>query len=228
MNGDIFATKGTEYLIVIAYLLAMAWAVRWFASRQAVRAAAVPEPRPRLRAEGWFTLADGLRYHPGHAWAAASDGDVVTVGMDDFAARLVGAPDAVELPPVGTTLRQGGRGWTLRAGDRALPMLSPVEGEVVAVNPAVAASPRVASDDPYGTGWLLQVRPRDRRASLKNLLSGDLASAWMRQAAERLRGMPDAALGLVMPDGGVPVPGFGRTLGPEAWDRAARDFFLTD
>jgi len=117
---------------------------------------------------------------------------------------------------------------TLHAGDRSLPMLSPVDGEVVAVNPAVLETPRLAADDPYGAGWLLRVRPRDRRASLKNLLSGELAMLWMRDATERLRRMPAAGLGSVMPDGGMPVRGFGRSLAPEEWSQAARDFFLAD
>lgn len=228
MNGDIFATKGLEYLIVIAYLAVMVWAVRWFASRQVTQAAASGARSRSRQSVPWFALADGFHYHPGHGWAAAADGDVVTVGMDDFAAQLVGAPDALELPAIGTAVRQGERGWTLVAGERALPMLSPVEGEVVEVNPAVLDAPRLAADDPYGAGWLLKVRPRNRQASLKNLLSGDLAAAWMRQTVERLRRMPAAELGVAMPDGGVPVRGFGRVLGPDEWSRAARDFFLAD
>ncbi|MEK7668231.1 MAG: hypothetical protein AAB409_06250 [Gemmatimonadota bacterium] len=45
---------------------------------------------------------------------------------------------------------------------------------------------------------------------------------------ERLRGLPAGGLGVVMPDGGVPVRGFGRALGPEEWQAASREFFLTD
>lgn len=227
MNGDIFATKGIEYLIVIAYLLVMAAAVRWFASRRPAGAPASGARGPAARAVPWFALADGYHYHPGHAWAAASDGDVVTVGLDDFAAQLVGAPDGVELPAVGTGVRQGEPGWAVRAGERSLAMLSPVDGEVVAVNHAVLETPRLAADDPYGVGWLLKVRAPNRQASLRNLLSGELASLWMRHTAERLRRLPAAELGVVMPDGGAPVRGFGRALEPEAWEAVAREFFLT-
>ena len=225
---DIFATKGPEYLIVIAYLVLLVVAVRFLAPRRAAQAVGVRRGRPGTRPAPWFALGDGLRFHQGHSWASAADGDVLTVGLDDFAAQLVGAPDALELPAVGADLRQGARGWSLRAGDRTLPMLSPVEGRVVAVNQAVLDAPRLAADDPYGAGWLLKVRTPDRTMTLRNLLSGELAAVWMRQTAERLLALPAGGLGVVMPDGGAPVRGFGRSLAPDEWDVVAHEFFLTD
>lgn len=222
MNSDIFATKGTEYLIVIAYLVAMAWAVRWFASRPDAGARRrVGRPVP------WFALADGYYFHPGHAWVAPTDGEIVTVGLDDFAAQLVGPPNGFELPLVGAGVRQGEPAWAVRAGDRTLTMLSPVEGQVVEVNPAVIETPQLAADDPYGQGWLLKIRAPNRKASLKNLFSGELASVWMRHATDRLLRLPAAGLGVVMADGGTPMRGFGRALDPEEWQAVAREFFLT-
>jgi len=226
MPHDLYATKGIEYLIVIAYLLLMAGVLGFF-SRRAAGTVATKAPRPEAWVTPWFALAEGYHFHPGHSWAAAEGGDVVTVGLDDFAAQLVGAPDGLELPEVGANVRQGECGWTVRAGERTLPMLSPVEGTVVAVNHAVLDAPRRAVEDPYGEGWLLKVRSPNRLASLRNLLSGELASVWMRHTAERLRRLPAAELGVVMPDGGTPVRGFGRALPPEQWEAVVSEFFLT-
>jgi glycine cleavage system H lipoate-binding protein len=226
MQGDIYATKGVEYLLVIGYLLLLVATLKVVGPRLA-RAAGAKGTRPAVRPGPWFALADGYHFHPGHTWAAAGDGDVVTVGLDDFAAQLVGPPDGLELPAVGTGVRQGERGWRVRAGDRTLAMLSPVDGKVVAVNRAVLESPGLAAEDPYGEGWLLKVEAPNRGASLRNLLSGELASVWMRHTVERLRRLPAGGLGVVMPDGGVPVRGFGRALGPEEWDVVAREFFRT-
>lgn len=227
MPGDIFATKGTEYLLVIAYFILLIALARVVAPP--IIAHGLPRNRrPLAELASWFSLADGYHFHQGHAWAAPADGNVVTVGLDDFAAQLVGPPDGLELPAVGSGVRQGEPGWTVRFGDRALAMVSPVEGEVVAVNPAVVESPRLAADDPYGRGWLLKVRAPNPQASLRNLFSGELASVWMRHTAERLRRLPAAGLGFVMPDGGTPLRGFGRALGPEEWQAVTREFFLTD
>ena len=231
MPGDLYATKGTEYLIVIAYLLLMAGLGTMLALPRFAGDFAAKARSNVARAAPWFALADGYHFHPGHSWVAvavaAADGDVVTVGLDDFAAQLVGAPDGLELPAVGTSVRQGERGWAVRAGERTLPMISPVEGTVVAVNQAVLDSPRRAAEDPYGEGWLLKVKAPNLLASLRNLLSGELASVWMRHTAERLRRLPAAGLGVVMPDGGMPVRGFGRALAPEEWDAVVSEFFLT-
>jgi glycine cleavage system H lipoate-binding protein len=223
MPGDIFATKGAEYLLVILYFVLLIGLVRVIAPPVTATVA----PRRRPAAAPWFSLAEGYHFHQGHAWAAPTDGENVTVGLDDFAAQLVGPPDSFELPALGSGVRQGEPGWSLQAGDRALTMLSPMEGQVVEVNAAVRETPRLATDDPYGKGWLFKVRAPNRKASLKNLLSGELASVWMRYATHRLQQLPAAGLGVVMADGGTPVRGFGRVLGPDEWQAVARDFFLT-
>lgn len=228
MTGDIFATKGTEYLLVVLYFALLIALARVFAPK-VVATAAPRVKRSFATALQWFKLADGYHYHPGHAWAVApSDGEIVTVGMDDFAAKLVGPPDSFAFPKVGTEIRQGEPGWAVHAGDRTLTMLSPVEGEVVSVNPSVLLTPRLASNDPYGEGWLLKVRAPNRKASLKNLLTGKLASDWMRHTAERLSQLPATGLGTVMADGGVPMNGFGRSLEPAEWQIVTREFFLGD
>jgi glycine cleavage system H protein len=227
MPVDIFATKGTEYLLVVVYFVLLIALVRYIAP-PITRQVSSRNRRPLAELASWFSLADGYHFHQGHAWAAPADGNVVTVGLDDFTAQLVGPPDGLELPALGAGVRQGEPGWAVRIGDRALAMLSPVDGEVVAVNPAVVETPRLAADDPYGRGWLLKVRAPNPRASWRNLLSGELASVWMRHTAERLGRLPAAELGVVMPDGGTPVRGFGRALGPAEWRAVTQEFFFTD
>lgn len=228
MEGDIFATKGAEYLIVIAYLVLLVVGLRFFTPPRVARAIGATARQAGRRLAPWFALREGYHYHQGHSWAADGHDTVLRVGLDEFAAQLVGDADGVELPAVGDTVRQGLPGWTVRAGDRTLSMVSPVEGEVVAVNHAVLASPQLATDDPYGDGWLLKVEATHRRASLRNLLTGGMAARWMDHTVERLRGLPAGGLGVVLPDGGAPVRGFGRALGPEEWHSVVREFFLTE
>ncbi len=228
MQGDIFATKGVEYLIVVGYLLLLVGLAWGFGVPKLARAFALRSRGTTRIPAAWFTVAEGYGYHQGHSWAGPADGEVVRVGMDDFAAKVLGDPEAIDLPAVGEGMRQGGRAWTVRAGGRELPMVSPVDGEVVGVNPALAVAPGLAADDPYGEGWLVQVRVNGRGAWRRNLLSGDLAALWMRHTAERLRGLQSGGLelGAVMADGGSPVRGFARALGPEECDAIARELFL--
>ena len=151
----------------------------------------------------------------------------MTVGLDDFAQKLVGKPAAVRLPHAGDTLRQGERAWELEIDSHAVGMVSPVDGEVLSVNPRVEESPELVCSDPYGEGWLMQVKVPSPAVSRRNLLSGSLARAWMGQTVERLRAMRAGELGLLLPDGGVPISGFVRELSPDAWTDLAEEFFLS-
>lgn len=224
---DIFATKGVEYLIVIGYLLVLVgfWRLLTWPTRREVEAGVTQ--RAARPFGTWFETPDGVYFHQGHTWATPDDGDLVKVGMDDFAWRLLGPPDGLGLPSVGTGLSEGERAWAVDVAAESIPMLSPVSGEVVAMNEAVVQSPQLASD-PYGQGWLLKVRVPSRSAALKNLLSGRLARAWMADTVERLRAMPAGDLGTVLPDGGMPVDGFARVIAPERWGEVAREFLLSE
>jgi glycine cleavage system H lipoate-binding protein len=228
MQGDIYATKGLEYLIVIAYLLALVGMLRLLTPTRVARIFGMKARRPVPRARPWFLLAEGYHFHQGHTWATREDGDIVTVGLDDFAGKLLGTPDALTLPIVGQRLRQGEEAWAATVDGRSVDMVSPVDGKVVAVNQSIIENPVLATSQPYQDGWLLKVRVRDWQREVRNLLSGALAVSWMRETVERLRTMPAGELGVVMPDGGTPMPGFVRQLDPEHWDDVARAFFLTD
>ena len=106
---------------------------------------------------GGFKVPAHLSYHPGHAWAMKESPKMVRIGLDDFAARLIGQIDQINLPARGRWLRQGELGWTLGRGSHRFEMLSPIEGEVVDVNPEILRDPSLIQRDPYGIGWLVAV-----------------------------------------------------------------------
>ena len=227
---DPFATKGVEYLIAVAFLLLLVGFWRLVTlpvlpSRVAGALAGAAAFRPAP--EGWFALRDGHFFHQGHSWAAPEEGDVVRVGMDDFAQKLVGEPTAIDLPPPGTELRLGAPAWNVVVDSGRVSMLSPIDGRVEAVNPEVSARPGLVCHAPYDDGWLMKVRVADPGAWPKNLLSGRLARAWMEETNELVRTMSTARLGVLLPDGGVPVQGFARALGAEDWVEVAEEFLLS-
>ena len=232
---DFLPTKGIEYLLVIGYLLLLvpfAWAllnrpVRVPAPVRAAAAGAAARARRIFDASAWFPVPEGLHFHPGHTWAVPEGAGVFRVGMDDFALRMLGRPEALELPQPGASLEQGEPGWRLTVEGRALPLLSPVRGEVTEVNPEAVASPGSVGDDPYGDGWLLKVRTDRAGGVLKNLLSGELARAWMDQSMDRVSHRLLPQLGVVLQDGGEPVEGFVRRLDPERWPVLAAEMLLT-
>lgn len=219
--GDLFATKGIEYLIVIAYLLALVVIWRFLGASEPVGALA----RQERRVGRCFTLPEAYCYHQGHSWALPEDESTVKVGLDDFALRLLGRPDAVELPGLGTRLLQGERGWGIRLGRISMGMLSPVEGEVMAVNHEVVAAPEIICSDPYDRGWLLRVRVPEQRRNQRNLLCGALARAWLEEQLRVLR----VDLGLILPElcASAGCDGFARAVAPDDWHEVAGDLLLS-
>ncbi|MBI3932047.1 MAG: glycine cleavage system protein H [Acidobacteria bacterium] len=174
-----------------------------------------------------YQLPEALHYHRGHTWARAVDPDTVVVGLDDFARRLVGPARSVRTPAVGDWLEQGETAFGVAMDGRAADLVSPIDGEVLAVNPELARSPGLATDEPYGRGWILEVRPSHLAANLRNLLSGRLARRWTEDAREALDLRLMALSGSVLQDGGEPVADFARHLPAEDWKRLVREFLLT-
>ena len=169
----------------------------------------------------WFQVPDGVHLHRGHSWAKTLGG-AVTVGLDDFAHKLIGPVDSVSLPEVGTAIRQGQKAFSVVADGKSFDVVSPVDGNVVAVNEVARANPADAVRDPYGTGWLLKVEPRWLTANLKNLVSGDAARRFLDAAAAALAGRMTPELGVVLQDGGTPVHGIAREIDPAHWDELVR------
>jgi glycine cleavage system H protein len=225
----LYSAKMIEYVLGVVFLIAFIpfWRYVFPASPVKAReAASVRSPRASL-AE-WFSLPTDRLFHKGHGWAQTGQSGLVTVGLSDFAAKMVGPSMAVSLPQPGAQLRQGDRAWQFSSEGRSVDMLSPVDGTVVDVNPEIARRPEALHEDPYGTGWLFTVKPNRLRANLTSLLSGRVAREWMEQVSENLRLRLAPGLGALAQDGGSPVAGMARSIDPEHWDQLARTFFLTD
>ncbi len=149
------------------------------------KAALVPKMQPEF--VGGFEVRSNLRYHPGHTWALGESPNFVRVGLDDFAARLIGKIGEIAMPKRGQWVRQGQKFVTiLRDGSKA-ELVSPIEGEVTGINDALLEDPEMLGRDPYGEGWLVTVQAPDAKTSFRNLLSGALARKWMEEATTRLR-----------------------------------------
>ncbi len=222
---DIFATKGIEYLLVIGFLLALTpfWRILRVPARTGIEAVR----RAMASVAQWFSLPEGLFYHQGHSWLMPQGAELVKVGVDDFAQKLVGRSNKISLPRVGSRIEQGEVGWKLDIGKKNINMLSPVSGDVVAVNKDIVKNPDLINQDPYGKGWLMMVKPDNKRATVKNLLTGKVATAWMDKTADELREKMGSELGTVYQDGGLPVSGIAKALSPDAWDKIASEFLLT-
>jgi glycine cleavage system H lipoate-binding protein len=150
---------------------------------------------PVLDITSGFLVARDHYYHHGHAWARVEYGGRVRIGIDDFALRLLGPQDKIEIPGLGTNVGQNRPSAVLERNGQEAPTLSPVDGKVVAVNHKVLNKTVMANKDPYGEGWLMVVQPTSLRNNLKNLFFGQESQAWIDDEYLRLQGLISEALG---------------------------------
>ena len=175
-----------------------------------------------------FKVPENVRYHSGHTWALSESRELVRVGIDDFASKLIGKIESIALPQRGRWVRQGQKIWTIFRDGKSVDMVSPIEGTISDVNEAVAKDPNLALKDPFGEGWLVTVQAPDSKINFRNLLGGALARMWTEDSALRLRKrMPVAMVAALAQDGGVAVDDITSHLPEEDWATLTKEFFLS-
>ena len=222
-------------VLLVLFFFATFLLIDYFRSRRAIvqpvlqvapaKYAEVPRLQPAL--VGGFAVPENLRYHPGHTWALSESPNLVRVGMDDFAAKLAGKVDSINLPQRGQWIRQGQKMCTLYRDDVAVDMVSPIEGTVAEINQALMSDPKLALRDPYGEGWLVTVQAPDAKTSFKNLLGGAMARWWTEESASRLQRRMPMALGALAQDGGVAMDDISTQIPDQEWLPLAKEFFLS-
>jgi glycine cleavage system H protein len=106
---------------------------------------------------------DDLKYTPEHEWVR-SPGQAkgsVRVGITDFAQDALGDIVYVSLPQVGDEVDGGSTVGELESTKSVSDVYAPIDGEIVAVNESLEATPELVNSDPYGGGWLYELVPTD-------------------------------------------------------------------
>ena len=105
-------------------------------------------------------LPDDIQYAESHEWAKAA-GNVVKVGITDYAQDQLGDIVFVEMPDIGETFDKGAEFGTVESVKAVSELYMPVGGEIVAVNGALEDSPELINDTPYSEGWMIEVKADD-------------------------------------------------------------------
>lgn len=105
-------------------------------------------------------LPGGLRYSSAHVWTRP-EGDLLVVGISDYAQDQLGGIVFVDLPSPGAVFKTGGEFGNVESVKAVNGLYMPVAGEVVEVNGTLDDDPAIINGDCYGAGWLLKIRPAD-------------------------------------------------------------------
>lgn len=110
-------------------------------------------------------VPEGLQYTAEHEWIASSgDEGMVRVGITDFAQEQLGDVVFVQLPTVGDTVASGDSIAEVESTKSVSEIYAPLAGQITAVNDDLSDSPEQVNSDPYGSGWMFELRLSDEGA----------------------------------------------------------------
>jgi glycine cleavage system H protein len=131
-----------------------------------------------------YNMPDELYYEQNHYWVRP-EGDLIVMGMDDFAQKLAGQVVFVQLPEEGKAVKAGKKFASVESGKWLGKIYGPLDGEIAAVNEELETSPGLINQDCYGKGWLYKIKPNDP-ADIGKLMHGkDAVEPWLLAEIEK-------------------------------------------
>ena len=122
-----------------------------------------------------MNVPGNLKYTAEHEWIRV-EGEEIVIGVSDFAQGELGDVVFIEIETEGEILAIGDTFGTIEAVKTVSDLYMPVDGEIVAVNPALEDSPELVNSEPFEGGWMIRVKLSDP-SQLDDLLSADQYSA---------------------------------------------------
>ena len=105
-------------------------------------------------------LPEEFKYTKSHEWAK-KNGDMIRIGLTDYAQDQLGDIVYVELPKIGESFSKGDEFSSVESVKAVSEVYMPVSGEVTALNDELANTPELINKEPYTNGWLIEVIPSD-------------------------------------------------------------------
>ncbi len=143
----------------------------------------ITKPEVKMKLQG-YDLPDDLYYEKNHFWVR-DDGDLLVMGMDDFAQKMAGEIVFVQLPFEGKKIIAGKKFAKMESGKWLGKVYGPVNGELVGVNEELEENPGLINEDCYDKGWIYKIKPDDK-AELENLIKApDEVEKWLLADIEK-------------------------------------------
>ena len=114
-------------------------------------------------------VKDDRKYSKDHEWVKV-EGDLVIVGITDFAQNSLHEITFVEISEVGTVLEANGECGLVESMKASSDIFSPIGGEIVEVNSELEDAPEIVNEDPYGKGWMFKLKPTNLDADIAGLM----------------------------------------------------------
>jgi glycine cleavage system H protein len=182
---NIFETKGIEYIIIIAFLLLII--PFWLAiNRKAVLVNQLKSTLGVLTA-AVLKIPEGLYFNRNHTWTFLEKNGIAKIGVDDFLLHITGE---VKMNPIyreGDSIKKGDLIVMADHSEKILRIYSPVSGVITGTNPLLDENPGVVMSDPYGKGWVYQIKPTNWIAETSSLFMAGDAIAWTKRELDKFK-----------------------------------------
>ncbi len=133
-----------------------------------------------------YSIPDDLHYEENHYWVKA-EGDLLVIGMDDFAQKMAGEIVFVQLPFNGKKLKKGKKFAQVESGKWLGKVYAPVNGEIASSNLELETNSALINSDCYGAGWMYKIKPSDPE-EINLLIHGAAAiEKWMLEDIEKYK-----------------------------------------
>lgn len=212
-------------VMTILIFLTMDVIVRRVRARKAVpatRELATPPAYP-------VRLPDGIFFARSHTWMSLFPSGKIRLGVDDFVGRLLDKPRIEYLKGVGDSVEKGEPLFALSEGGRTLTMRAPLGGKVVGINENLPRRPELLKESLFSDGWAFTIQP-EKPSELRQMLLGEETRRWIPQEFRKLRDVfattpaEDNLVPALLQDGGPPVAGALKQMGPDVWQNFEEEF----
>lgn len=183
--SDIFATKGVEYLIIIAFLALLIpfWIIL---NKQATINRQIEKAIGFLSA-GILKIPQGLFYARNHTWMFMEHSGVAKVGLDDLLLHITGEVNFNIRKNRGDMISKGDVLTEIDQNGKLLRILSPVSGKIMDANSMLNGHPGLLNEDPYGKGWIYKIKPTNWIDDAKSCYFAEEATKWSTKELERFK-----------------------------------------
>ncbi len=136
-----------------------------------------------------FNVPAGVFVSRAHNWVSVELNGLVRIGIDDFAQKIIGRIDDVELPKRGQKVEQGEPLFSIKQGSRSVTIPSPVSGKVASVNTGLLEHVEYINMKPYELGWMCSIEPINLTGDLQTLKIGADAVSWYQEEIDKFSEM---------------------------------------
>ncbi len=131
-----------------------------------------------------FSIPGGVFISAGHCWMSMEQEGAVKVGLDDFAKKLIGKIDSLELPNLGMIVKSGQPLFSVKQQNRSIAFNSPVSGKITRINTLLKNNLEQLDLNPYESNWICEIDADDLDTEIKNLKIGKAAVSFYQDDLE--------------------------------------------